>query len=319
MAKDGMSTLLTVGAIGGAAYLAYEWWQSQPAQVAAAAAAASPATAGTPAGTAVAAAAGTPVVAAPAGTPATVAPPAYSGPSLDTMYSELVAAVVLGMQDGDTAVTCPGGAGLSGLGLVRAGSVAVRAPETTPRGTPTANPAAVTTAAPRVATCNTPYATPDVWNWYLVNRTQAGVATAPDPSVAFPGVDTTQPMPGSTYWAGVSPLISASLGMSGLGAFGYAFRGMGRYPGFGDDASSITLAIPGQVAAPDTTAADYAALVAGSAGNVDNSAGSFSTDPTTGQVTFIPAPVTTGISTPMLVLGGGALLLLIGVGSGIRK
>lgn len=323
MAKDNMTTLLTVGAVGGAAYLAYNWWQSQPAQIAAAA---SPVVAGTPAA---AVPAGTPAAApavssVAASTPAN--PPTYSGPSLDTMYSELVAAVVLGLQNGDTAVTCPGGAGISGLGVLARSSPTARTivtPETTASGSPTASAAAAVPA--RVTTCNTPYTTPDVWNWYLVNRTQAGVANAPDPSVAFPGANLSTPIPGSAYWAGVSPLISSSLGMSGLGAFGFAFRGMGRFRGFGDNGnSSVTLSIPGQVAAPvaapDTTAADYAALVVASQGNVDTSAGSYSTDPTTGAVTFIPAPVPApGISTPMLVLGGGALLLLIGVGSGIRK
>lgn len=75
-------------------------------------------------------------------------------------------------------------------------------------------------------------AAPDVFNYYFAqvfpappsNVTYAGTAGwPPDVNVVFPGVDRTQPMSISTYWAGLSGYLAsnttANAGVSGLGLF----------------------------------------------------------------------------------------------------
>jgi len=64
--------------------------------------------------------------------------------------------------------------------------------------------------------------TPYHWNFYLQTLLPSG-DTAPDPSVVFPGVDTSQPMPATTYWAAVAPYLTSHFGLSGG-------RGMGSVP-----------------------------------------------------------------------------------------
>lgn len=68
-----------------------------------------------------------------------------------------------------------------------------------------------------------PSATPDVFNFYLA-QVFTPTGSSPDgwpPNVlqVFPGVDRTQAMSITTYWAGISSYLSASMGMSGLGVF----------------------------------------------------------------------------------------------------
>src|SRR5271170_3178600 len=64
---------------------------------------------------------------------------------------------------------------------------------------------------------------PSDWTDYLFdlfpNSPVAGMVWPPDLSVVFPGVDTTQAMSGTTYWAGMSAYLGSKYGMSGLGLF----------------------------------------------------------------------------------------------------
>ena len=361
------SGLIKIAAIGGVGYLAYNWWQSQQTS-SASGATGSTAAGGTGAG------ASTPPV-NPANPPTASI---YNGPSLDQMYSQLVAAALAGMSGGDTAVTCGDGmSGYRGMGRYRglgAGGRSTNAAVPVDVSDPTAavSPSPLRGAVGRPiganrvtgggsvlggstaqsstpAACSTPLATPDVWNWYLVNRTQAGVSSAPDPSVAFPGADLSAPITGAQYWAGVSPLISSSLGMSGLGVFGVSFRrsGLGlfvgkrsRRAGFGDAPVSGTPAAAAAYAnslgpptidasgnlvttSDATIAANLAALQASAAqGGADTNAGSYSVDPTTGAVVFTPATSVSlipGVSNGVLALGVGAGLFIFAVAAGGRR
>jgi hypothetical protein len=86
---------------------------------------------------------------------------------------------------------------------------------------------------------------------------------------------------------------------------------------------------PGGTANPgapavDTTAADFQALQASAAqGGVDTPQGSYSVDPTTGAVTFIPvAPSSSlfpGISNTALVMGAGAFVVFLALSGGGRR
>ena len=239
----------------------------------------------------------------------------YSGPSLDAIYAALVAAAVKGMQNGDTGVTCPGMSGYRGFGIgtgSRATAVATMPVRAVAGGVParsiltdTGSRVVASPPSPSVPTsCATPSASPWVWNYYLVNLGM-GVSTAPDITAAFPGVDDSQAMTASQYWAGVSPLISRSLGMSGLGIFGSSFR-----RGFGDAASDAAAALSAQ------QQADFAAVQA--------SAASGGSDTSTGAPGSMWVPV--GSSTPAaslipnvsngaLALGAGALFFLFVMGA----
>ena len=85
----------------------------------------------------------------------------------------------------------------------------------------------------------TTMANPDVFNWYfsqVMPNPPAGKTGAwpPDPTAVFPGIDRTQQMPITQYWAGMSAYLSQNFGMSGLGVFAglgalVAGRGMGMY------------------------------------------------------------------------------------------
>jgi hypothetical protein len=73
-----------------------------------------------------------------------------------------------------------------------------------------------------------PTATPDVFNYFLAQVLAAPPKPSPygwPPDVAqvFSGVDRTQPMSITTYWAGMSSYLTSRVGMSGLGRL----RGMG--------------------------------------------------------------------------------------------
>ena len=79
-------------------------------------------------------------------------------------------------------------------------------------------------------------ANPDVFNYYLGEVfTPTGASPAgwpPDVLQVFPGVDRSQPMSITTYWAGVSAYLSSRMGMSGLGIFaglGMLIRNNGGY------------------------------------------------------------------------------------------
>lgn len=329
MATNATSTFLKVAALGGGAYLAYEyylWYQGQASVLSSflgpSAASAVPAAAPAVSGGGV-----SPAPQTPGTPPAAVAPasvptaPMYSGPSLDQMYAALVTAVAAGYTGGDTAVTCQG---MSGLGI--AGGVRSATPVSSVLGRPRPvgipNPrtlpgASTTPAAP--VSCSVPMATPDVWNWYLVNRANVGVSVAP--SSTDMGLDPSTPITGSAYWAAAAPVLRQRIpGLSGLGAFGLAFyRGIRRrrspsLAGFGQADLSALQNLP-------------ESTYAGASGGVgpanvplfDLPALTTFTQLPTGELSASSTLSTPGVSTGVLVLGGGALLLLAGVMAGARR
>ena len=129
------------------------------------------------------------------------------------------------------------------------------------------------------------------------------------------------PISGSQYWAGVSPLISKSLGMSGLGIFGASFRGLGDAlgPPLIDASGNLVQTTDAQ------NAANLAALQKSAAqGGFDTSAGSYSVDPNTGAVTFVPVNVPStsliaGVSNGVLAVGALAALAFVGIALGGRR
>lgn len=305
-----MNDAVKIGALGGAAYLGYLWWQKQ--QVGGTGAAASPGTSSPAQAASSTAAAST----TPASTPAAAK---YSGPSLDAMYSQLIAAVSAAY-GGDPAIGCPG----SGLS---AGPMSARSNRP---GSPGSRPGPTAALATAPKACSTPLADPNVWNWYLVNRTQSGVTNAPDPSVAFPGADLSVQITGAQYWAGVSPLLAKQLGMSGLGFFGGSFRrggGMGFYVGprgFGNltDAEIAASGLgPADVAALDAPAhaaggPDASApLQVGALASQVSASGQYSMG-SNGQLVANWIP---GLSNTAVGIGAAAVaVLVLGVGMGRR-
>jgi hypothetical protein len=71
-----------------------------------------------------------------------------------------------------------------------------------------------------------PSATPYVFNYYLVEPSVSGgaIATAPDVSLVFPGVNLTNPMTFSQYWGGMGPYLTSHLGLSGMRGMGFRPR-----------------------------------------------------------------------------------------------
>lgn len=309
----GSGDILKLALIGGAGYLAYEWWQNQQA---AARASSTGTGTGAASGTTPAAASGG---SAPAPAPASGGNSGYSGPSLDAIYAQLVAAAIAGMQGGDTSVTCGSNGALSGFGIVRnigGGTGVVQRKSAGSTGAATSGSTSTGNAS-----CSTPLANPDVWNWYLMNRTAMGqyISAAPGPDVAFPGADRTVPITGAQYWAGVAPLLQQQLpGLSGLGAFGYAFRrsGMGLYVGrrrgMGDTSTPDAITSADIAAAAGTYAPDASAALATPVGNID---------PNSLPLSLQVAAATGGGAVPsdLYWLAGGALLLLFGVGMAARR
>ena len=328
MARDGGPNILAVVGVAGAAYLAYEYWQyggfggtpncgtifgTPPGANCGAASPAISTT--TPSSPVSAAPSSPPVVSAQAVAPAA---PAYTGPSLDAMYAALVAAVVTGMQNGDAAVTCPG-QGVSGFGLVR--TRPVPAPVVAVRG-------AARSAAP--ASCTAPMASPDVWNWYLVNRANVGVTSAP--SSAAMGLAESTPVSGPTYWAAAAPLLQQQIpglaGWRGLGAFASAFR-----RGLGDTNMGTDLSSGAFVGCPGSPGCFGSSATGPSVQDLmnlptTNPALSLQTtaemipgatvNPSTGAVTVPLSLQTSSVSMGMWVLAGGAVLLLFAVGAAAR-
>lgn len=162
---------------------------------------------------------------APPAQPANVpTAPAYTGPSLSQIYQTLVAAMLLGMQQGDTDVSCV--SGMSGLGArgrgvptgdptqVVAGRLRPIAGGIRPVDSP---PRIMAPPAPAPAACTSPLAPPDVWSWYLINK--AGIPNVPGSNVAFPGADLSQKIDGPTYWGVMAPLLQQQIpGLNGLRA-----------------------------------------------------------------------------------------------------
>ena len=213
MAKDSGSTILILGAVGVAVY---GWYQGWFASLLGTPASASSVPAATTAGAA------TPTAApAAASTPASPAAPAgYGGPSLAQMFAALQSAVAASYGS-DPALSCGSSGNLSGLGLVRlVGGPVLRTPggATSPSAGAPAGSSAPASSQP--ATCSNPIAsTYDVFNWYLVNRANVGVSSAPTPP------PNNGPVSLSDYWAWAAPLLQAQ--MPGLAGLGHVYRGLG--------------------------------------------------------------------------------------------
>jgi hypothetical protein len=62
--------------------------------------------------------------------------------------------------------------------------------------------------------------TPYQWNFSLQNMLTPLGKTAPDPQVVFAGVDLTQNMSASQYWAKMAPYLTSTMGISGLHGLG---------------------------------------------------------------------------------------------------
>jgi hypothetical protein len=151
-------------------------------------------------------------------TPVTIAPPPYTGPSLASMYSQLLAAEQAAYGT-DPAITCQFAAPVPAVGtpigvstsrqntLLSQNAVA----NASQRGPITGTQSALSGLG---ASCPMPTAVTSVHNWYLAHRTNSGIVNGP----AIPG-DTGQPMTLSDYWAAVSPiLVNQTPGLSGIQA-----------------------------------------------------------------------------------------------------
>lgn len=165
------------------------------------------------------------------GTPgnATSAPASWSGPSLDTMFANLLAAEQAAIMASvpDPALSCPGAAvtaaplPVNGGGSIATNPNAPRTANGQPTGTIVGTPAALSGFG--ASGCLNPVATYDVHNWYLVNRANSGIVSAPANS------DHTTEISLSDYWVWAAPLLQASNpGLSG--GFG---RGLGAYAELG--------------------------------------------------------------------------------------
>lgn len=133
----------------------------------------------------------TPAKSAPPVQASAPAKPGYSGPSLSTMFSALLAAEQASYA-GDTALQCPDEMTITGYTNTGGG---VKIPQFGPRGT----------------SCKNPVASSDVHNWYL---THANVGV-PDGLLQAPNQT---PIPLTDYWAWAAPILQQHFtGLSGLG------------------------------------------------------------------------------------------------------
>ena len=189
MAKGNGSTLLTLGLLGAAAYLLYNWWTTNC--VAGSAAMSSfpcsmlPAatTAATPV-TTVATTTTMPATAVPTNsTPLVPATPATPVNTLASMFAGLQSTVTTAYS-GDPALVCS----LDG--------------------------------SAKPATCSNPYATYDVFNYYLV-AAGVGVSTAPNPP------DHSTQLSLSDYWAWAAPELQQA--MPGLSGDAALYAGLGAF------------------------------------------------------------------------------------------
>lgn len=160
------------------------------------------------------------------GAAAAAQPAAYSGPSLATLYANFLAATKAAVGS-DPQVTCPSStagqsAALACQGQFTAlqaagGPVALTAP-----GVLAACLADAVNVAKNAPACDLPQATYDVFNWYLMNRSNAPAAL----SAPLDPPDHTSVIPITQYWAWVSPLLQKQIvGLSGMGAWGMGHIG----------------------------------------------------------------------------------------------
>ena len=149
-----------------------------------------------------------------ASAPPSTSAPVYSGPSLAQMFQALLAAVQADASN--PAITCGVGtpSNLSGVGAVE-----TNAPRTSTtsviasRSIPLVN-GGVVRNTPRVSPsgpCANPIGTYDDFNWYLVNRANVGITSAPNPP------DHTSQITLTDYWAWAAPLLQQQIpGLSGV-------------------------------------------------------------------------------------------------------
>ena len=221
MAKDSTQTLVTLGILGAAAYFAWQWWQTNcvagatgfPCSMLPASTAAAATTTSTTTPTATTTTASTPA-------PAT---PTYSGPSLSVMFSALQSAVAAAYGS-DPALTCSPGMGIVDRSPIIIGKQIGPVLGTGMPAGPASNissvtPVSATSGATRPSRCANPYALYDVFNWYLVNRANVGISSAPAPP------DNTTVLSLSDYWAWAAPLLQAQI--PGLSGYGAMYAGLG--------------------------------------------------------------------------------------------
>lgn len=142
------------------------------------------------------------------------------------MYRALRSALAAAVGS-DPAVTCGGlsgfGAGPRGGGSAIVGPVNVPGQRVRISSLPGVRarlplPAAGPAAPP--ASCSSYSATYDVFNWYLVNRANVGISTAPAPP------DHTSVITDAQYWAWAAPLLQAQTpGLAGWGLGNFASIG----------------------------------------------------------------------------------------------
>lgn len=246
MAQNAGKTILTLGVVGVVAYFLYEWWTGQSTSTTSTCPANSftDPTYGTscPQGFSLEPNSSvlnggcpqyecTQAAAATNATPATPAAPAYTGDTLSQMFSALQSTVAAAYGE-DLALTCSP-SGVSGLGVIERASmpgagrsnvfqptpIAIVSPGGSPNipvGGSTQTPAASMNTVP--ATCSNPYATYDVFNYYLV-AANVGVSTAPAPP------DHTTQLSLTDYWAWAAPLLQEQI--PGLSGFGHVYAGIG--------------------------------------------------------------------------------------------
>ena len=252
MAQDSTKTVMTLGILGVIGYFVYQWWTGQSTTATSSCPASSfldpvdgsncPSgmtlqpnpnvlNQGCPQYECTDTSATAATNASPSGTPAPTATPVYTGDSLAQMFAALQATVAASYGQ-DPALTCEP-SGVSGLGVLERaamptspafprggdyGPVAVSpvAPNVPVSGT--VSPAPVSTAPATPATCSNPYATYDVFNYYLV-QANIGVTAAPAPP------DHTSQISLTDYWAWAAPLLQQQ--MPGLSGFGHVYAGLG--------------------------------------------------------------------------------------------
>jgi len=179
---------------------------------------------------------------APAATPRPAqssAPASWGGPSLDTIFANLLAAeqAAMSASSPDPELTCPGGtsstpspqlacitAAQGTAAALTAQGGAIAATAQAQANAQLALCLAQANAKPSTSSCSMPAATYDVHNWYLVYRANAGITVAPTPP------DHTTVISLQNYWVWAAPLLQQSNpGLSGGfgGGFG-AYWELGR-------------------------------------------------------------------------------------------
>ena len=224
MARDSMTPLLLIGGAGLAWWGYTQGWFAGLFGSSAAATASSATSQGTTT-TGAAASVASPSGASAPPPPASPSQPIYSGPSLDQMFQALLKAVQA--DSSNPAMSCAANS-LAGFGvtrstLTRAGGGIVANPPRTIATAPTGGTTPTATPALTGGACSNPVGTYDDFNWYLVNRANVGVSTAPNPP------DHTSQITLTDYWTWAAPALQQM--MPGLaGGFG---RGLGGYAELG--------------------------------------------------------------------------------------